>query len=228
MSWLFSRALGVESWPAICSDGEQSVPSSMEIIPQAYCSPDRMTELSRLSRYGMTFAPLTACRGAELLTSYLAGFRAKPIALPLRAKMLLMISGRKCGGSWQMSLPGTSLPRTFQSQQSKPQPTTSNRWVTTPGQYPFQRKTWALTTFGNGIGYLHTPTTKANYCADSMQKWPSARAFKEVFGRPSPEAHEWLMDWPEGWSDIRPLETGKFHAWQLRHLSPCVARKESA
>jgi DNA (cytosine-5)-methyltransferase 1 len=44
-----------------------------------------------------------------------------------------------------------------------------------PAHLPLARLTWVQTTFGSGIGYLHTPTTKANYCADSMQKWPSAR-----------------------------------------------------
>ena len=50
-------------------------------MPQAYSSPDKMTALSRLSRFGMTFAPLTADRGEALLTSWLAGFRAKNISV---------------------------------------------------------------------------------------------------------------------------------------------------
>ena len=41
------------------------------------CSPDRMTAFSRLSRFGMTFAPLTEDRGEELLTWYLAGFHVR-------------------------------------------------------------------------------------------------------------------------------------------------------
>ena len=92
----------------------------------------------------------------------------------------------------------------------------SARWVTKPTCFPFQRQTWVLTMFGSDIGYLHTPTTKANYAAASMQKWPSARAFVKVFGRPNPAIHEWLMGWPEGWSDIRPLETDKYRLWQQR------------
>jgi hypothetical protein len=76
---------------------------------------------------------------------------------------------------------------------------------------------------------LHTPTTKANYCADSMQKWPAAREFRRVFGRPSPAIHEWLMGWPEGWTDTAPLETGKWQQWLTQHsLSSLPALKEAA
>ena len=77
MSWLFSRAL-VEAYSGeSCLDGEPFVQSNGNPIPQAYCALDRMTKFSRLSRFGMTYAPLTASRGEELLTLYLAGFPAK-------------------------------------------------------------------------------------------------------------------------------------------------------
>jgi hypothetical protein len=39
-----------------------------------------MTKFLRLSRFGMTFAPLTESHGEELLTSYLAGFPVKTSA----------------------------------------------------------------------------------------------------------------------------------------------------
>ena len=107
-----------------------------------------------------------------------------------------------------------SLLKMSVQQQSKPPLTTSPRWVTKPTCFPFQRQTWVLTTFGNDIGYLHTPTTKANYAAASMQKWPSAREFVRVFGRPHPTIHEWLMGWPEGWSDTKPLAMDKYRSWQ--------------
>lgn len=94
---------------------------------------------------------------------------------------------------------------------------TAPRWVTKPRCFPYPRQTWVRTTFGKDFGYLHTPTTKANYAARSMQKWPSARNFVKVFGRPSPAIHEYLMAWPDGWSDTAPLETGKFQSWQQRH-----------
>ena len=80
MSWLFSRVLVEEYLGESSSDGEQSAPSSGNPTPQAYLHPDRMTAFSRPSRFGMTFAPLTESRGAELLTWFLEGFRAKTLA----------------------------------------------------------------------------------------------------------------------------------------------------
>jgi len=82
MSWLFSQALVEEYLPGSCSDGERSVPSNGNATQLAYLPPDRMTAFSRLSRFGMTFRPLTADRGEELLMSYLVAFRAKTSASP--------------------------------------------------------------------------------------------------------------------------------------------------
>ena len=77
MSWLFSQALVEASLVDTSLVGEQSVQSSGSSTPQAYCAPDKMTDFSRLSQYGMTFKPLTENLGEELLTLYLEDFRAK-------------------------------------------------------------------------------------------------------------------------------------------------------
>jgi len=77
MSWLYSRAL-VEAFGAgSCLAGAPSALLSTSHTPQAFLPSDKMTAFSRLSRFGMTFAPLTESRGAELLTLYLADFHAK-------------------------------------------------------------------------------------------------------------------------------------------------------
>ncbi len=36
----------------------------------------------------------------------------------------------------------------------------------------------------------------------------------------NPEWVEWLMGWPSGWTDLKPLEMARFHEWQRQH-SPC-------
>ena len=77
MSWLFSQALVEEYSEGISLDGEQSVLSSGNNIQQAYCAPDKMTEFSRLSRFGMMFKPLTESRGEELLMLFRADFPVK-------------------------------------------------------------------------------------------------------------------------------------------------------
>ena len=40
----------------------------------------------------------------------------------------------------------------------------------------------------------------------------------EISGRDyCPELSEWLMGWPTGWTDLKPLETDKFQQWLLLH-----------
>jgi DNA (cytosine-5)-methyltransferase 1 len=59
-----------------------------------------MTKFSRLSRFGMTYAPLTASRGEELLTLYLAGFPAKTSA-PQDKVQVSLEADQDSGLKWQ-------------------------------------------------------------------------------------------------------------------------------
>jgi hypothetical protein len=56
-----------------------------------------------------------------------------------------------------------------------------------------------------------------NFSAASMQKHPNCRTFVQVFGKPDPVNQEWMMGWPIGWTDSKPLETGKFQSWLQQH-----------
>jgi len=102
MSWLFSQALVEEYLVDTSLDGEPSAPLSGSHTQQAYCAPDKMTVFSRLSRFGMTFKPLTANRGEELLTLYRAGFHAKTSA-QLEKEQALTESAAECGEKWRAS-----------------------------------------------------------------------------------------------------------------------------
>jgi hypothetical protein len=95
MSWLFSRVLVEEYLGGTSLDGEQSVPLSGNPIPQAYCAPDKMTDFSRLSRFGMTFVPLTENLGEELLKLCQADFLAKTLVRQAEAQELT--EKRSCG-----------------------------------------------------------------------------------------------------------------------------------
>jgi len=102
MSWLYSQALVAEFSEANCLDGEPSAQSNGNPIQQAYCAPDKMTGFSRLSRFGMTYKPLTGSRGEELLTWYLAAFHAKTLAQQERAQEST-VSAQECGEKWRAS-----------------------------------------------------------------------------------------------------------------------------
>jgi len=100
MSWLFSQALVEEYSVDTSLDGEQSVQLNGNRTQQAYCAPDKMTVFYRLSRFGMTYKPLTVNRGEELLTLFRAGFHAKTSAHKVR-EMAWMESDQECGHTWQ-------------------------------------------------------------------------------------------------------------------------------
>ena len=226
MSWLFSLALVEDCLQVPSSDGERSALLNWIGTADAFLHGDKMKESLDHSRYGMTFVALTVDRGAARLMSYLADFLVKHTAQQQQETTRRTLFGLKCAESWQMLLPGTSLPKTFQKKQSTLQPMNANRWVTKPEQFPYPRKTWVQTTYASAIGYLHTPTTQGNYCAESMQKHPSCRNYKQVFGKVTPESHEYLMGWPIGWTDLDHLETVKFRLWQSKHSFNSLGRNK--
>ena len=102
MSWHYSRVL-VEAYSAAnCSDGAPSAPLSGNPTPQAFLCSDRTKAFSRLSQFGMTFAPLTDDLGEAVLTSFLADFPAKT-SPRLEKAQESKESGQECGSRWPES-----------------------------------------------------------------------------------------------------------------------------
>ena len=164
MSWLFSQALVEEFLGENCLDGEQSVQSNGKRIQQAYCAPDKMTAFSRLSRFGMTYKPLTEDLGDELLTLYLEDFHAKT-SQSQETETDLMESDQECGKRWHGLLArfdqNSHLWRTVQcsfledlneSLQILPQ------WGMTVGGELFLQPTWEPTINEKESGLWLTPT----------------------------------------------------------------------
>lgn len=73
--------------------------------------------------------------------------------------------------------------------------------------------TWIKRNYGEEFGYVHTPTTMANYSAPSMMKHLGCRNFVEVFGRPTPSNAEYLMGMPQGASTTDPLGMDNYNIW---------------
>ena len=84
-------------------DGEQSAPLNGKPTQQAYCAPDKMTDFSRLSQFGMTYKPLMENLGQELLTLFLAAFHAKTL-VPQEKAQELTENEAECGEKWLASL----------------------------------------------------------------------------------------------------------------------------
>jgi hypothetical protein len=290
MSWLYSQALVGAYLGDISLDGEQSVPSSGNLTQQAYCAPDKMTEFSRLSRFGMMFKPLTDDRGEALLMSYLAAFHAKTSPQPEKEPELTE-SGQGCGEKWHGSFtrydPDSSLWRTHQCSllgDLEPFSETWPRWGLMRNGECWEQQMSALRTsetesgfVPNGETFFHTPNCTGldggSNSRKAMKKrqemWPTPRASTggpemsankhrpsghrgtnnlagavkmwttpvaddtsyrkdkyaqggtalstQAGGKLNPMWVEWLMGWPLGWTDLKPLEMDKFQKWLEEH-----------
>jgi hypothetical protein len=265
MSWLYSQALVGAYLGENFSDGEQSAPLNGKFIQQAYCAPDKMTDFSRLSRFGMTYKPLTDIPGEELLTLYLEGFHARTSA-PQEKAQELMESDQECGEKWLASFvkydPDTSLWRTHQCsllgdlelfletwpqwglmrdgecwEQMPLEPITSATEFGLLVNFP--TPTVGMVTGGQnpekggqvGLGYMARknkwPTPRTAGMCGGTGSWEllNKNTTKEEArlmgagngGKLNPTWVEWLMGWPLGWTDLKPLGMGKFPCAPQQH-----------
>jgi len=234
MSWLYSQALVEEYLGDICLDGEQSVPLNGNLTQQAYCAPDKMTDFSRLSQYGMTFAPLTEDLGEELLTLCLEDFHVK-ICQQRVEELDLMDQDQVCGKKWQGWLakydPDTSSWKTAQCSLITDLDECLEIYPTSglmrDGLLWEQTRLVGSTT-ETEFGLLPTPTARDFNGHTITKKRPKGfnkvlpNVFKLEFqlqGQcyPHPTFSEGLMLWPVGWTDLKRLEMDKFQEWQQQH-----------
>jgi hypothetical protein len=238
MAWLISQALMKayenshsspgpveESSEGISSDGEPSVPSSETPTPQAFCAPDKMKAFSRLSRSGMTFAPLMDDRGEAVSMWSAEVFPAKTSALP-DVEQESTAPGRGCGERWRELLVKYDLDssswRTHRCLFDEALPWSSvtlPRWGMMRRGVCWERLTLGHRTSGRGSGLWLTPTAhnakEGAYPAEYTLNTPTLAA--QVGGKLNPTWIEWLMGWPIGWTDLGALETDRFQQWRHSH-----------
>lgn len=203
MSWLFSQALVEEYWRANCSDGAPSAPSSSTLTRRAYLSPDRMTDFSRLSRFGMTFGHLTDALGEAVLTWFLAGFRARtsrsPDAEPESTEHEAD-SGASSLGSFARYDPATRSLRIHQrsllEDSTECSPTLPRSGSMRSGAC-WERPMLAHRTAASGSGYWPTPTANAyGSCQggsagrDGQKNRPSLQTMAAKGLWPTPQARD--------------------------------------
>ena len=280
MSWLYSQVLVEEYLGDTFLDGEQSVQLNGNLTQQAYCASDKMKDFSRLSRFGMTYKPLTDDRGKELLTLYLAAFHAKTLAQQEKAQDL-MENDQECGRIWRGWLakydPNTSLWKTPQCSLLEEEQESLEilpKWGMTVNGLLWEQPTLEPITRGTESGSKprhslptptcnpHLPNLKSNttgpknlmqvangeweHLMPPKQIWPTpcstdykgsgktgdlrdrldyaaergATKSKQYAdppkagGKLNPMWVEWLMGWPLGWTDLKPLEMDKSHCVQ--------------
>ena len=245
MSWLYSRALVEAFGVGRLSDGGQCAPLSGNPTPQAFLHSDRMTGFSRLSRFGMMFAPLTESRGAELLTWFLGASRAKTSRLPVKG---LGLTGKEAdfGKRWRGLFlkfnRATSWWRTHQClfQEDLPRCSlTLPQWGLMLDGELLEPATLERHTNGNECGLLDSTPTKvmpvetdltpdririlpsgrlrklSKNGTDGSMNWAQLMLHKGLI--PTPELCEYYMGWPIGATALQPLGTDRFQEWLRRH-----------
>ena len=227
MSWLYSQALVAAFSEATLSDGAPSALLNGTDMPQAYLSPDKMTEFSRLSRFGMTYKPLTGTLGVDVLTWFLEDSLVKTSVQQEEQERGSQVNEAECGNTWPASFGRYDLAmHSLKTRQPYAQKglmssyVTLPRWGTMRNGELFQRKAWEPTTSVNVCGsLLPTPTChnaiEGAYPAEYTRKTPTLAT--HIGGKIHPEFTEWMMGWPLGWTDLKPLEMDKFHQWQQQH-----------
>jgi hypothetical protein len=246
MSWLFSQVLVEEFLGENFSDGEQSVQSSGSNTPQAYCAPDKMTGFSRLSRFGMTYAPLTASRGEELLTLYLAAFHA-PTLVQQEKGQESMEKPLECGEKWRGSFvkfsPDSCSWKTHQcsllgdldefletwpkwglmlngecwEQQTLVQSTKGIAFGLSQSYPPPSKWPTPTATDWKATGKLETLKRQGNNFEAGGQNRPQYHYSRLMNMKMPVSASEMLMLWPIEWTDLKPLGTDKFQQWLQQH-----------
>lgn len=69
--------------------------------------------------------------------------------------------------------------------------------------------------------FLPTPTASSygsNRGGAAGRVGKTRKSLSGVLGGPeNPEWREWLMGWPIGWTDLKPLATDRFRSWLSSH-----------
>ena len=244
MSWLFSQALVAEYSAAISSDGAPSAPLSVMPTPHRFWRNDKPMDCCRLFRFGQTCAVLTDGHGEALLTWYREDFLAKT-SRPQATAWVSQAPARDCGDRWH-ELPmrydrATSIWRTHHCLWEEDLPwcsVTLPKWGMTRDGVLSEQQTSAPPINETGSGSLQkTPARRWPTPVASMAKGSSPAALTRRSGADrlndrldhavmaldgghlNPEWAEWLMGWPTGWTDLKPLATDRFQSWLRAHPS---------
>lgn len=246
MSYIFSRVLVEEFLGANCSASEPSAPSSLNPTPQAYCSPGKMMVYSRLSRFGMTYAPLTDDRGAALLTWYREAFLARTFQ-PREKAPALTAPAPACGGKCtELSMRYDRNSHSWKTHRCLLEEDLPESLVTLPASGMMLRGVcWELTPLDYLIiapDYGFLPTPRASIGTHGIA-WARAErgehrsnledylAYlyvkndgKRVRGMcVSASFGGLMMGWPQKWTSLKPLATDKYRQWRQLHSGFCSA-----
>jgi hypothetical protein len=240
MSYTYLLEQGEESSAASFSGIPQSVLSRLtHTAKKFYCNANGM-ESFQCSPYGEISENLTGNLGEELPMSFVADSHAPTFHVPVKAresKVKKVDSGVKWPESLAKYDPNTHSWRTPQCllfEDSTECLETFPRWGSMLNGECWERTMLALPTAGRESGLWATPSARDwkdtpgmaffSINADGTLRNREDQLARQVYasenatgGQLNPTWVEWLMGWPIGWTDLKPLETDKFQQWQHSH-----------
>lgn len=235
MSWHFLQEGEAASWPGSCLDGAPDALSKLIPMPAKSCSQDSVTESSNVSRSGTTYEHSMGVPGAEISMSLPPD---SPVRTSVKREKVLASRARSqvCGKrphelltkydhasrSWKIPtcLPiaglGLSL-ETWPISGSMRNGVCFQRATTLPAVTQDDASTslltptaqaWRAWTFRNLQSLI-----RKNHAPGNLQEQLAQRFLRMI----TPECHEILMRWPQGWTDLKSLGTDGFHKWLFTH-----------
>jgi hypothetical protein len=233
MSWHYLRELEGEFLEDICLGGELLQPLKSKIThAEFYCNGKLMDSyLDSLS--GTTYAHSMANLGQEKSMSSRVDFPVRTFQ-PQERAMDLKVNDLECGQKWRASFTrynhDSSLWKTHQCSllgdldeflETWPQ------WGLMQDGECWELTLQDLTTSETESGLLPTVlatdwkggTTAARQDNGKLRfdQWRDYVKLKHGLTYPHPTHSELRMGWPQGWTDLKPLETDKFQVWRQQH-----------
>jgi hypothetical protein len=238
VSYTFLQEQGEEFSAECFSDIPASVLSRLNLIAEKSCFPVNGTEFCQSFQSGMMSSPSTENLGEEKSMSSAAASLAKTSALPINQHRLALESTEAeavYGGTWRESwMKFDPVARSWRTHQCLWGEDLHESSVTLPK--------WGMTR--NGVVLEATPpeiVPTANDFGCSLMRPTASDSLRQKFqqeslirnGHPdgnlseqlarvhqqtlTPLACEILMQWLEGWTELKPLETDKIREWLSSH-----------
>jgi hypothetical protein len=227
MSWHYLRAQEEESLQDVCLGGELLPPLKSKIThAEFYCNGKLMDSyLDSLS--GTTFAHSMESLGEEKSMSSQAVFHAKTL-VPQEKESDLTESDQDSGERWQGSFakydPATHSLRTPQCslfEDSTEFCAILPKWGLMLDGELWEQQTLVQSTREIESGLSPTPPPPDNWptpttpsgggnCGGSGAYKNAIKNGTHIPHSINPNLYEWLMGWPIGWTDLKPLAMGKW------------------
>ena len=225
MSWHYLRVQEEESLQDICSGGELLQPLKSKIThAEFYCNGKLMDSyLDSLS--GTTSAHSMANLGQE---KSMSSQEVSPVKTCLQQEKAqdLMENAQDSGEKWQGSFAkydqNTHSLRTHQCslfEDSTEYCATLPKWGSMRTGECWELPMLELNIKETEFGLWPTPTTPSGggNCGGSGAYKNAIKNGTHIPHSINPNLYEWLMGWPIGWTDLKPLEMDKSHCVQLPH-----------